>query len=117
MPEFVADENFNNDIIRGLRQRLPSIDIVRVQDVGLYGLSDHDVLEWAAEVNRILLTHDVETIPQVAYKRVRSGKPMSGVVMVPQRLSVGTAIRDLMLISEYSLDNEWNRQIIYLPLT
>ena len=117
MPKFVADENFDNNIIRGLRQRIPSIDIVRVQDVGLYGSPDPDVLEWAAEANRILLTHDVETIPQVAYDRVRSGKPMPSVVMVPQRLPVGIAIRNLMLISEYSLDNEWNRQIIYLPFT
>ncbi len=31
----VADENFNNDILRGLLRRDPSLDIVRIQDVGL----------------------------------------------------------------------------------
>ena len=31
----VADENFNNDIVRGLQRRKPDVDIVRVQDVGL----------------------------------------------------------------------------------
>ncbi len=30
-----ADENFNNDIIRGLLRRKPDLDIVRIQDVGL----------------------------------------------------------------------------------
>ncbi len=30
-----ADENFNNDIVRGLLRREPKLDIVRIQDVGL----------------------------------------------------------------------------------
>ena len=54
----VADENFNNDILRGLLRRKPELDIVRIQDVGLSGASDPTVLEWAAEQNRVLLTHD-----------------------------------------------------------
>lgn len=28
----LADENFNNDILDGLRKTIPNIDIVRVQD-------------------------------------------------------------------------------------
>ncbi len=35
-----ADENLNNDIIRGLLRRNPDIDIVRVQDAGLSGADD-----------------------------------------------------------------------------
>jgi len=57
-----ADENFDNDIVRGLLRRRPDIDIVRVQDVGLSGASDPIILEWAAEQQRLLLTHDVATI-------------------------------------------------------
>jgi hypothetical protein len=33
----LADENFNNNIVRGVRLRDPDIDLVRVQDVGLSG--------------------------------------------------------------------------------
>jgi hypothetical protein len=29
----LADENFNNNIVRGVRLRDPDIDLVRVQDV------------------------------------------------------------------------------------
>jgi hypothetical protein len=32
MVAFAADENFNNDILRGLLRRKPDLDIVRVQD-------------------------------------------------------------------------------------
>jgi len=37
MIEFAVDENFNNDILRGLVRRFPGVDIARVQDVGLGG--------------------------------------------------------------------------------
>jgi hypothetical protein len=30
MLRFVADENFNNDIVRGMLRRAPELDIVRV---------------------------------------------------------------------------------------
>ena len=37
MLKFVADENFNNDIVRGLLRRNPNLNVVRVQDAGLSG--------------------------------------------------------------------------------
>lgn len=40
MLKLAADENFNNDIVRGLLRRNPTLDIVRVQDVGLSGADD-----------------------------------------------------------------------------
>ena len=66
----VADENFNNDILRGLLRRNPSLDIVRIQDVGLVQAPDPDVLEWAAQEDRVLLTHDRNTIPKLDRKSV-----------------------------------------------
>lgn len=36
----VSDENFNGDIVRGLRLRRPDLDLVRAQDVGLEGADD-----------------------------------------------------------------------------
>ena len=45
--KFLADENFDNSIVRGLMRRQPDIDIIRVQDVGLSGEDDPIVLEWA----------------------------------------------------------------------
>ncbi|MEZ4582834.1 MAG: DUF5615 family PIN-like protein [Caldilineaceae bacterium] len=116
MLRVLADENFNNNIVRGLRRRNPDIDIVRIQDIGLSGADDPTVLEWAATERRILLTHDVATITHFAYERVRSGKSMSGVFEVSRTVPIGTAIEDLLLIIECSLDGEWEGQIRYLPL-
>ena len=46
---WLADENFNNDILRALFRRNPAIDVVRVQDIGLMGIDDEALLAWAAE--------------------------------------------------------------------
>ena len=72
MIRLLADENFNENIVRGIRRRSPDIDLVRVRDVGLSGADDPTLLEWAAQHERILLTHDVSTITAFAYERVRA---------------------------------------------
>jgi len=116
MLRFVADENFNNDIVRGMLRRAPDLDIVRVQDVELSGADDPMVLDWAARTGRILLTHDVKTITHYAYERVRAGLPMPGVFEVSRAVPISVAIDDLVLLAECSLDGEWDEQVRYLPL-
>ena len=44
MLKLLADENFNNDVVRALLRRDPSLEVVRVQDVGLSGADDPAVL-------------------------------------------------------------------------
>lgn len=112
----VADENFNKNIVRGLIRRKPDLDIVRVQDVGLFGADDPSVLEWAAQQGRLLVSHDVTTLTKHAYDRVAAGRRMTGVFEVPSTLSIGRAIEDLLLIVECSFEGEWEGQVRYLPL-
>jgi hypothetical protein len=112
----LADENFNNNIVRGVRLRDPGIDFVRVQDVGLSGADDPTVLEWAAGHRRILLTHDVATITAFAYERVRSGKPMPGIFEVGRTVALRSAIDDIVLLATCSEESEWEGQVQYLPL-
>ena len=116
MLTLAADENSNNDIVRGLRRRNPDLDLVRVQDVGLSAADDPAVLEWAAQEGRVLLTHDVSTITRYAYDRVKAGKSLPGVFEVSRDVPIRVAIEDILLLAEYSLDDEWEGQIRYLPL-
>jgi hypothetical protein len=116
MIRLAADENLNNDIIRGVLRRQPDLDIVRVQDVGLSSADDPVVLEWAAQEERVLLTHDVSTITKYAYERVRAGKPMPGVFEIGRTVPIGRAIEDVLLLAECSLDGEWEGQVRYFPL-
>ena len=116
MLKFVADENFDNNILRGLLLRGPDLDIVRVQDVGLLGADDPVILAWAAEGGRVLLSHDVSTMNPHAYERVAQGLPMPGVFLVSGDMPVGEAIEELLVLAGASLPNEWEGQVRYLPL-
>jgi len=116
MLRLAADENFNNNIVRGVLRHKANVDIVRIQEVGLSGADDPAVLEWAAQQGRILLTHDVSTITKYAYERIESGKIMSGVFEVSRTAPIGIVIEDIVLLIECSLEGEWENQIIYLPL-
>ena len=116
MLRLAADENLNNNIVRGLLRQRPELNIVRIQDVGLSGADDPTVLEWTAQEGRVLLTHDVSTITKYAYERVQAGLPMPGVFEVGRNVPIGRAIEDILLLAEYSLEDEWEGQVRYLPL-
>ncbi|WP_462322970.1 DUF5615 family PIN-like protein [Halochromatium sp.] len=116
MIRLLADENFNNNIVRGVRLRDPEIDVVRVQDVGLSGADDPSVLAWAAEQGRVLLTHDVATITAFAYERVRAAKPMPRIFEVARTVALRSAIEDILLLAACSVDGEWEGQVRYFPL-
>ncbi|WP_017747093.1 DUF5615 family PIN-like protein [Scytonema hofmannii] len=115
MLRFLADENFNNQIVRGVLRRNSNIDIVRVQDVGLSEAEDPIILEWAAQQARVVLTHDVETMTNFAYSRVQAGLSMLGVFEVSRRVPVGLAIEEILLLAECSLEGEWEGQVRFLP--
>lgn len=116
MARFLADENFNNQIVRGVLRQSPNVDILRVQDVGLSGADDPAVLAWAAEEGRIVLTHDVATMTTFAYQRIAAGLSMPGLFEVSRRIPVGLAIEEIILIAECSLEREWEGQVRFLPL-
>lgn len=116
MIRFVADENLNNNIIRGILRRNPQIDIIRAQDAGLSKMDDPAVLAWAAHHNRVVLTHDVTTMTRYAYQRVQAGQPMPGLFEVGCRVPVSVAIEEVLLLAEFSLEGEWEGQVRYLPL-
>ena len=116
MLKLLADEDLNNRILRGLLRRRPDLDLLRVQDTPLSGAADSDILEWAAQAGRILLTHDVSTMTQFAYERIRSGQKTTGIIEVPQTMSVGQAIEDLLLMTLVCVPEELENRIEYLPL-
>lgn len=116
MLRFLADENFKGDIVRGLLRRQPDLSVVRVQDVGLSGADDATILRWAAEEDRIVLTHDRATMPHFANERVLAGQPMPGLFVIPRRLSVREAIDELLLTAACSTPAEWSGIVLYLPL-
>jgi hypothetical protein len=89
---------------------------VRAQDVGLTNTEDDQILAWSADQGRIVLTHDVSTMTPFAFERVAAGLSMPGVLQIGRAVSIGQAIEELLLLLECSLDDEWEGQVLFLPL-
>lgn len=117
MIRFAADENFNGAILKGLQRRVPDVDVVRIQDTEICEQSDEVVLEWAYQHNRVLLTHDVNTITKYAYERLRSGLSIAGLFEIGTHVSIGIAVEQLTIIAQCSLHDEWHNQIRFIPLS
>ncbi|MFZ4815410.1 MAG: DUF5615 family PIN-like protein [Phototrophicaceae bacterium] len=113
---FATDENFDGRMLAGLQRRIPDLDVVRVQDTIMYQAPDHQLLEWLAEENRILITHDVKTMPRYLYQRVEDGLVVPGVIEVNDNLPIGKAIDDLELLIMTSRPTEFENQVRYVPL-
>lgn len=116
MLKLLADENLDNDILRGLELKNLALDFLRVQDVGLQEAQDPDILEWAARNGRIVVSHDRKTMARFAYERVGNGLKMPGVFLLRRFASIGPVIDDLWLLVDCSHEGEWEGQVIYLPL-
>jgi hypothetical protein len=112
---WLADENFNNDILRAVFRGKSGIDIGVAQDAGLTGIGDEALLTWAAEHRRVLPTHDVSAITAHAYRRVMKGEPMPGAFEVSCELCLRTAIEDILPLTECSEPDEWEGRVRYLP--
>jgi len=114
---FAADEDLDNHIVRALRHHVATVDIVSVQEAQLASAEDDRVLQWAAESSRVLLSHDASTMTAAAYSRIERGQPMPGLIIIPQWLSIGAVVEDLLLAAECSLPDDWANQVRFLPLT
>jgi len=116
MMRFAADENFDNDILRGLRRIYPEIEIIRVQDTDLYTADDRAVIEWAAKEGLILLTHDVNTVTKHVYERVAADLAIPGVFIVASPAPIGKVIDELATIVGASDASEWQGTVTFIPL-
>jgi Domain of unknown function (DUF5615) len=116
MLRLLSDENLNGDIIRGLFLRKPDLDLIRVQDVGLIEIEDPAILAWAAENQRIVITHDRATMPDFAYERLVRGEIMSGMFVVNDRMPIRQAIDELLLLIDCTEQTEWKETVLYIPL-
>ena len=113
--KFLTDEDFDNRIFRGLLRRLPNLDIIRVQETEVASRSDPDVLEWAAFENRVLLTHDVNTMTLYFMERMKNGLSSPGILFVRQTLPIGFVINELVIVAQLSLEGEYENQMKFIP--
>lgn len=117
MLRLANDADVHGAIIRGLRRRLPEVDLVRAQDALPDGTPDDEVLVWAANENRVLITNDRNTMVGFAYQRIAAAETMPGLIVTTNEQSIGATIDDIEIIAECISEKEFTRQaVMFLPL-
>ena len=116
MLALLIDENLNHRTLRGLLRSVPHLDYVLIPAAGFKGADDPTVLDLAAKQNRIMVTHDLKTIPKHAYDRVKAGLLMPGVIAVADDLPFGQVIEDLTVLVECATPSEIQSLVLYPPL-
>ncbi|MEH2383418.1 MAG: DUF5615 family PIN-like protein [Nostoc sp.] len=109
MLRFLADENLNNQIVRGVLRRNSNIDIVRVQDVGLTEIDDATVLEWAAQNERVVLTQREfdEPLPDsLPLRNGKGGATKNSAFCSPLRIGEGLLLRGQIKLVELTLTHD-----------
>ena len=113
---FLADADLNRAIVTGVREREPALDFITATEADLERMGDPDVLEFAANQGRILVSHDTSTMPLHFSARLRSGGTKSRrVFLARQRASVGQIIDTFLLVWSGSSPEDWAGQVHYLP--
>jgi hypothetical protein len=112
---FQADADFNQNILRAVRRWDPAIDFQTAHEAELRGIEDKEVLQKAAQENRLLISHDRRTMP-FHFATFIATQTSAGVIIVSQDLPIRQAVEDLILIWEASEAEEWINRIDSLPL-
>jgi hypothetical protein len=108
------DVNVRSAVTIGLRMR--GVDVLTSQEDGTRTLSDSDLLDRAADLERLLFTHDDDLLREAAMRH-RSGRAFGGVVYSHQlNATVRECIDDLDLIAKATSFEEWSDRIEFLPL-
>ena len=116
MLRLLIDQDLDHVILRGLLLLVPNLDVITAHQVGLSIASDPEVLAWATEQGRIVITHDRRTMPYHATSRIARGETIAGVIIVSRQLPVSQVINELEIIVSCSDMSEWENLVKHLPL-
>lgn len=75
-----------------------------------------NILEWAAQMKGVLVSHDYATVPHFANERLKAVRPFAGVLMVPQKANLKQMIEETILCFECLPDAEWTNAVRYATL-
>jgi hypothetical protein len=114
-PRFQADADLNTQIVLGVRRRESTIIFRQLVAAASLASLIQKCLPLRPLSGRILVSHDRKTMPgHFAQFIKRHTSP--GVVLVRQRLDIGSAIDDLLLIWSVTQAEEWRNRLGFLPL-
>ncbi|TAE68410.1 MAG: hypothetical protein EAZ86_13570 [Oscillatoriales cyanobacterium] len=117
--KYLMDENVTPIYATQLRRKRPDLVVWAVGDIGTPPKStlDPDILIWCEDNRFILVTNNRKSMPVHRTDHMAVGRHIPGIFILNSDLSIGQNIEELILIADGSFDDEYQDQIVHLPLT
>ena len=112
---FLADENLSRRFVNALKRHNEAITIVRVQEIGLLGMDDTAVLNWAVENNHILITKDRATIPPLVAQRLAEDIPSPHILIIRPNAHLNAVLSMIEATVIHDLPINWQYPIRWIP--
>jgi hypothetical protein len=112
---YQADNDLNQAIVEAVWRLEPLIDFQSAQAAKLDGVPDDAVLAFAAAEQRIVVSHDLKTMPR-HFAEFLQTSTSAGVLIAPQSLARGKVVDDLLLLWMVDVAEDWVNRIRILPL-
>ena len=114
MISIYMDQHIPRAITEGLRLR--GVDVITAYEDGADKMGDSELLDRATKLGRVLFTQDDDLLSEGA-KRQKEGLPFNGILYAHQmRVSIGSCIHDLEIISKAGEAEDLLSKIQFLPL-
>lgn len=95
-----------------------TVDVVPVgepPDLPL-GSQDPDILLWAEREGRILVSHDLSTLPAFLADHLRAGHHSPGIFLIRRGASLQEVVDFLVLVAHASEPWEWANRYQFIPV-
>ncbi len=115
---YLIDENTTPALADQLRRRRSIINVMKIGDESAppKGTPDKDILLWIERHGFSLVTRNRKSMPYHLDQHLKSEHHVQGIFVLRPRASLGEVIDDLIHIWESSEPDEFQDQIVRLPL-
>lgn len=115
---YLVDENTTPALADQLRRRQSGLKVANVGDdiAPPKGTLDPDILLWIETHGFTLITRNRKSMPEHLLQHLEAGHHIPGILTIRPKASLGEIIEDLLLIWELSEEDEYQDQIIHIPL-
>ncbi len=116
--KYLLDENVAPLYQVQLRRQKPDLVVWVVGEPATPPKStlDPEILCWCEEHNFVLVTNNRKSMPVHLADHIAQGRHIPGILILNRNLTIGQTIEELILIAQDSFDDEYQDQIINLPL-
>ena len=116
---YLLDENVNPILRSALLRKRPNLTVWQVGMLGTpaLGTLDPEILFWCEENDFILVTNNRKSMPVHLTDHLATGRRAAGIFILNAEMNVGETVDELVLIAAASSAEEYQAQIIYLPIS